>query len=132
MTEQLGTLLVYLGLVILGMVATVVLSWLLGERHRASWRDVPYESGVLPAGDARLRFGAHFYLVGVFFLLFDVEAAILFAWAVAFWDLGWTGFWGATSFVITLALGLVYVWREGGLSWSARARLAEPPAEEGR
>lgn len=111
---------VYVALVLGGIAAVVALSWLLGPRHREPLRDVPYESGVAPAGTARLRFGAHFFLVAVSFLLFDLEGAILFAWAVASRELGWPGFWAALVFVVTLAAGLVAVWKEGGLDWVSR------------
>lgn len=96
----------------------VALSYLLGERHGAPARNKPYESGVEPTGSARLRYGAKYYLVGIFFILFDVEAAIIFAWAAAFRALGWAGYVTAALFIATLAAGLVYVWRLRGLDWS--------------
>lgn len=106
------------------------LSYLLGERHRQPGRDIPYESGVQPTGTARLRYGAHYYLVGVFFILFDIEAAFVFAWAVAFHELGWPGYFSAAIFIITLALGLVYVWREKGLDWNLPPRGSEESRHE--
>lgn len=93
------------------------LSYVLGERHRSPARDIPYESGIQPTGSARMRYGARYYLVGIFFLLFDVEAAIIFAWAVAFYELGWPGYIAAALFIITLIAGLVYLWKLGGLDW---------------
>ena len=97
--------------------AIIVVSHFLGERHNPPERNEPYESGIRPTGSARLRYGARYYLVGVFFILFDVEAAILFAWAVAFRELGWAGFIGAGLFIVTLAVGLAYIWKLGGLDW---------------
>jgi NADH-quinone oxidoreductase subunit A len=104
-------------LVVLLVVAMVVASYLLGSRHRTSGRDIPYESGMQPTGSARVRYGAKYYLVGLFFILFDVEAAIIFAWAVAFREVGWLGYAEAALFILTLFAGLVYVWKLGGLDW---------------
>jgi NADH-quinone oxidoreductase subunit A len=97
------------------------LSYFLGERHQQPGRNIPYESGVQPTGSARLRYGAHFYLVAIFFILFDIEAVIVFAWAVAFRELGWPGYLSAALFIVTLALGLIYIWKEGGLDWNRPA-----------
>lgn len=102
--------------------AMVVLSYLLGERHRAPARNTPYESGIKPTGSARLRYGARYYLVGLFFILFDIEAAIVFAWGIDFRALGWYGYIEALLFIATLAAGLVYVWKLGGLDWSPDIR----------
>ena len=112
----------YSGLVFLAVAAVVITSHVLGQRHRAPGRDVPYESGITPTGTARLRYGAHFYPVGIFFILFDVEAAFLFAWAVAFRELSWQGYLEAALFIVVLFLGLVYVWKVGGLDWSPSRR----------
>ncbi len=112
----------YNGLVVAVVAATLLLSYILGERHRARGRNLPYESGINPTGSARLRYGAHFYTVAIFFILFDVEAAFLYAWAVAFRELGWAGYLEAALFIVVLFLGLVYVWRRGGLDWSPSRR----------
>lgn len=110
--------LAYGAIAVLLVAAMIVLSYLLGERHSAFGRNQPYESGIQPTGSARLRYGARYYLVGIFFILFDVEAAFIFAWAVAFRELGWPGYIVAVLFLITLALGLVYIWKMGALDWS--------------
>lgn len=110
--------LIYGGLVLLLVVGMIALSYVLGERHRALRRDQPYESGIEPTGSGRLRYGIRYYLVALFFLLFDVEAAIIFGWAVAARQLGWPGYILAVLFIATLAVGLVYVWKLGGLDWS--------------
>ena len=78
----------YNGLVFVAVAGVIVVSYLLGQRHCAPGRDLPYESGITPTGSARLRYGTHFYTVGIFFILFDVEAVFLYAWAVAFRKLG--------------------------------------------
>lgn len=85
-------------------------------------REIPYESGITPTGSARLRYGLHFYTVGIFFILFDVEAIFLYAWAVAFRELSWAGYIEAALFILVLFLGLVYIWRLGGLDWSPSRR----------
>lgn len=122
--------LAYGAMVLLLIAAMIVLSYFLGERHSAPGRNQPYESGIQPTGSARLRYGAKYYLVAIFFIIFDVEAAIIFGWAVAFRDLGWPGFIAAFLFIVTLALGLVYVWKLGGLDWYKISRLRERSEEE--
>lgn len=114
--------LVYGGLVLLLVAAMIVASHFLGERHHAPGRNQPYESGIQPTGSARVRYGIKYYLVALFFLLFDVEAAIIFAWAVAARQLGWPGYVFAVLFIGTLAVGLVYVWKLGGLDWSGEMK----------
>ena len=120
--EPLWPLLAYGGLVLGLAAALLVVSRLLGQQHSARSRDLPYESGMNPTGSARLRYGVHFYAVGIFFILFDVEVVFLYAWAVAFRELGWPGYVEAVLFVVTLFLGLIYVWKWGGLDWSPSRR----------
>lgn len=117
-------ILVYGGLVLLLVAGMIALSYVLGERHRAPGRDDPYESGIDPTGSARLRYGIRYYLVALFFLLFDVEAAIVFAWAVAARSLGWSGYAVAVLFIATLVVGLAYVWKLGGLDWAIQRPVA--------
>lgn len=112
--------LAYGGMVLLLLAGMIALSYVLGERHHAPSRNQPYESGIKPTGSARSRYGLRYYLVALFFLLFDVEAAIIFAWAVAAKQLGWVGYWLAALFVVTLVIGLLYVWKLGGLDWSGK------------
>jgi NADH-quinone oxidoreductase subunit A len=116
---------VYSGLVVAAVAAILLLSHFLGERHRAPWRDTAYESGIKPTGTARLRYGIHFYPVGIFFMLFDVEALFLYTWAVAFRELGWLGYIEIALFIGVLFLGLVYIWVLGGLDWSPSRRRIE-------
>jgi NADH-quinone oxidoreductase subunit A len=96
------------------------LSYLLGERHRERATTEPYESGIAATGDAHVRFSVPFYLTALFFLVFDLEAAFLFAWAVAARELGWRGYWGALFFVGILFCLLVYEWKTGALSWGPK------------
>ena len=113
--------LVYGGLILLLVAGMIALSYVLGERHSSPGRNQPYESGIEPTGSARLRYGIRYYLVALFFLLFDVEVAIIFAWAVAAKSLGWAGYGVAVLFIATLVIGLIYAWRLGGLDWSKRS-----------
>jgi NADH-quinone oxidoreductase subunit A len=125
--------LVYGILVLVLAAGMIVMSFLLGQRSHGRSRDIPYESGIPPTGSARLRYGTHFYTIGVFFILFDVEAIFLYAWAVAFRELGWAGYFSALLFIVVLFAGLVYVWKLGGLDWSPsrrRRQLSVGTAEE--
>ena len=115
--------LIYGGIVLILVTGILLLSYLLGQRHSARRRNAPYESGIQPTSTDTPHFDAGYYMVGVFFILFDVEAAIIFTWAVASRELGWAGYIGASLFILTLLTGLVYVWKLGGLDWySARTR----------
>lgn len=93
------------------------LSALIGGRSRGRRRDLPYESGIAPTPQPPLRFPVHFYVIALAFLVFDIEAAILFAWAVAARDLGWAGYLEALVFSIILFAGLVYLWAKGAFDW---------------
>lgn len=97
--------------------ALLVLSWLLGQRHRDRATAEPYESGIRTTGSARGRLSVEFYLVALLFVIFDLEVAFLFAWAVAARDLGWAGYAGLAVFVLILGVGLAYEWRRGALDW---------------
>jgi NADH-quinone oxidoreductase subunit A len=114
---SLWPLAVYSGAAVLVVAALLVLSWLLGERHRERATGEPYESGVVPTGTAQVRFDVKFYLLAMFFLLFDLEAVFLYAWAVAVREAGWTGFVEAVVFITVLAAALVYLWKAGALEW---------------
>lgn len=92
----------------------------LGQRTGGEVKGQPYESAVLPSGDARLREPVPFYLVAIFFIVFDVEAIFVVSWAVAWDTLGWAGFWQITFFIVILFLGLLYLWQKGGLDWGSR------------
>ncbi len=123
--------LVYGGIVALIAVAMLVLSYALGERHRSRERNEPYESGIVPTGSSRLRYDAKYYLVGLFFILFDVEVAFILAWAVAFRELSWAGYIEILLFVAVLVAGLVYIWRLGGLDvYRTPRRLTKEIASE--
>ena len=101
----------------LGMIG---LAAVLGGRAHGRTKNKPFESGVDSVGSARLRFSAKFYLVAMFFVIFDVEALYLFAWSGSVRETRRVGFIEATIFIGLLLIGLVYLWRIGALEWSPR------------
>ncbi len=112
---------------VIGLVAAMIgISHALGERHAERATGQPYESGIVSEGTARVRFPVKFYLVAMFFVVFDLEAVFLFAWAVAARELGWAGYVEAMIFTAVLVTALAYLWRSGALDWGtsrgARAR----------
>lgn len=96
---------------------------LLGGRAYGRAKNRPFESGIDSVGNARLRFSAKFYLVAMFFVIFDVEALYLFAWSVSVRESGWVGFIEATIFITLLLVGLLYLWRIGALDWAPKKRV---------
>jgi NADH-quinone oxidoreductase subunit A len=93
-------------------------SYLLGKRVRNKVKDMPYESGIVPTGDARQRFSVKFYLVAMLFILFDIEAIFLYPWVVVFRDLRMAGFVEMLIFVVFILSGFFYIWKKGALDWS--------------
>jgi NADH-quinone oxidoreductase subunit A len=98
---------------------SVILSNLLGPSKPSVEKSAPYECGMPAVGDARERQSIKFYLVAMIFLLFDIEVAFLYPWAMALRDLGWPGFVQVVLFMVLLLAGYVYVWRKGALDWGA-------------
>ena len=100
-------------------VVMVGLSSLLGPRKPTPEKLAPYECGMPPVGDARERQSVKFYLVAMIFLLFDIEVAFLYPWAMALRDpdVGWRGFMQVLLFMAMLLAGYIYVWRKGALDW---------------
>ncbi len=97
----------------------VGLSSLLGKRARSPLKDTPYESGMAPIGSARERFSVKFYLVGMIFILFDIEAVFLYPWAVVYRELKMFAFAEMFVFIALVMIGFFYVWKKGALDWSA-------------
>ncbi len=117
-------LILYFGLSIFLVLAMIGLSYILGQRHRGLGTGQPFESGMIPTGSARLRFDVKFYLNAMFFVVFDLEAAFIYAWAVAFRQVGWAGYIEILVFVGILIAALIYLWKLGALEWSTlRERL---------
>ena len=121
---DLWPLAVYLVIVLALVVAMLGLSFVLGQRHHERATDSPYESGILSQGSARVRLPAQFYLVAMFFVIFDLEAVFLFVWAVAVREAGWAGYAEAFVFIAVLLATLVYLWRVGALDWRQGNRRA--------
>ena len=108
---------------VVGLCAFMIgVSSLLGSKAIGRSKNDPFESGMLPTGTARLRLSAKFYLVAMLFVIFDVEALYLFAWAVSVRESGWAGLIEATVFIAILLAGLVYLWRIGALDWAPQGR----------
>jgi len=97
----------------------VAASSLLGKRAKSPLKDTPYESGMAPVGSARERFSVKFYLVGMIFILFDIEAVFLYPWAVVYRQLKMFGFAEMFVFVALVLVGYFYVWKKGALDWSS-------------
>ena len=113
---------VYTILVGLLVMAMLSISFVLGQRHHDRATGSPYESGILSEGSARVRFSAKFYLIAMFFVIFDLEAVFLFAWAVAVRETGWAGYAEALLFITVLLATLAYLWRAGALDWRQGSR----------
>lgn len=96
---------------------TVVVSWILGRPRPSPAKSSIYECGVPPVGSARQRFPVKFYLVCMIFILFDVDAAFLYPWALVFRDLGTYGLAAMGAFIGILAVGDLYAWKIGALDW---------------
>jgi NADH-quinone oxidoreductase subunit A len=115
----------YFVLVVLLVAAIIAVSHVLGQRHSDTAKGEVFESGIAPTGSARVRLSARFYLVAMFFVIFDLEAVFIYAWAVAARDLGWPGYWPALIFIALLAAALGYLWRLGALDWNVVRRNTE-------
>lgn len=103
--------------------ALVILSTVLGKHVRRRAKDMPYESGMNPIGTARERFSVKYYLVGIVFILFDIEAIFLYPWITVYRDLRFFAFFEMLLFIALVLAGFFYVWKKGALDWSKE----EPP-----
>ncbi len=111
---------IYFVLALAVIAGMLVLSYVLGQIHDQPATGSPYESGIVSEGSAHVRLSAKFYLVAMFFVVFDLEAVFLFAWAVAARQLGWTGYVEAAIFMGVLLLALIYLARVKALDWGER------------
>lgn len=101
-----------------GLAGTLlIVSSLAGRRKHSIVKDQPYECGVTPTGSAREPFPVHFYLVGLIFILFDIEAIFLYPWALVYHSLGWFGFVEMVLYIIILLSGYIFLWKKGALDW---------------
>ena len=117
---ELWPLVAYFIAVIILIMAMLSISHVLGERHKGRATDEPFEAGVPTTGTARQRLTAKFYLVAMFFVIFDLEAVFIIAWALAARSLGWAGYIEILVFIGVLLAALVYLWRLGALDWGPR------------
>lgn len=111
-------ILIMIGLGVAFGAGSVLMSQFVGPKKPTPEKLAPYECGMPPVGDARERHPVKFYLVAMIFLLFDIEVAFLYPFAMALRELGWTGFIQLLAFFAILSAGYVYVWRKGVLDWS--------------
>ena len=110
-------ILIFLGVALIVGGVAVVLSWLVGPSRPDSEKLSPYECGFEPFEDARRRFDVRYYLVAILFIIFDLEVAFLFPWAITLKDTGVFGFWSMFGFLALLTVGFVYEWCKGALEW---------------
>ena len=110
-------LVLYCGAVISLVAGMTAISYVLGQRHTSKATVQPFESGIVTVGYARFQFPIKFYLVAMFFVIFDLETVFIFAWAIALRDVGWIGYIDVLVFVGVLVAALIYLWRLGALDW---------------
>jgi NADH-quinone oxidoreductase subunit A len=110
-------------ILVIGLVAVMLgLSYVLGQRHSEAATGEPYEGGIVSAGSAHVRLSLKFYLIAMFFVIFDLEAVFIFSWAIAGRELGWRGYWEVLIFIGVLVATLAYLWRLGALDWNVKRR----------
>src|SRR5690242_9948804 len=110
-------ILIFLGIAI-GLSAAIVIASLVAARQRPDSEKLsPYECGFEPFADARAKFDVRFYLVAILFIIFDLEVAFLFPWAVSLGSIGLFGFWSMIAFLAVLTVGFIYEWKKGALEW---------------
>jgi NADH-quinone oxidoreductase subunit A len=110
-------ILIFLGIAVVIAGAMVVAALLLARQRPDSEKVSPYECGFEAFDDARGQFDVRFYLVAILFIIFDLEVAFLFPWAVSLGEIGVFGFWSMFIFLLILTIGFVYEWRKGALEW---------------
>ncbi|MCZ6870058.1 MAG: NADH-quinone oxidoreductase subunit A [Gammaproteobacteria bacterium] len=127
-TQNLWPFLLYTVSVVAVLAIALLLGWFAGSRTRQRRATgTPYESGIVPVGTAeQTRMSIEFYLIAMFFVIFDLETIFIFGWAVAFYELGWRGYFGCAVFIFILLVALVYEWRTGALDWGVKKRSGRP------
>ena len=109
--------LIFMGVALFIGMALLIAPFLLAYRRPDPEKLSAYECGFNAFDDARMKFDVRFYLVAILFIIFDLEVAFLFPWAVSFGNLGWFGFWSMTVFLGVLTIGFIYEWKKGALEW---------------
>ena len=115
-------LVVFFFIVLLVPAGMIALSYVLGQRHNEHATGTPYEAGIVSEGSAEARFSIKFYLLAMFFVVFDLEAVFILSWAVAAREVGWAGYFEILFFTVILIATLAYLWRLGALDWGPRTR----------
>jgi NADH-quinone oxidoreductase subunit A len=110
--------LVQIAIAVLVATALIVISVAVGKRVKDRVKDSPYECGIAPTGSARERFSVKFYLVGIVFILFDIESVFLYPWAVVYRELKMFAFVEMLIFIALILSGFLYIWKKGALDWS--------------
>jgi NADH-quinone oxidoreductase subunit A len=110
-------LVIFVGVALAIGLALLIAPFIVAYKQPDSEKLSAYECGFNAFDDARMRFDVRFYLVAILFIIFDLEVAFLFPWAVAFGDLGWFGFWSMMIFLGVLTIGFIYEWKKGALEW---------------
>jgi NADH-quinone oxidoreductase subunit A len=110
-------ILIFIGIAVVLAVAIVLASFVLARQRPDSEKLSPYECGFEPFSNARSKFDVRFYLVAILFIIFDLEVAFLFPWAVTLGRIGLFGFWSMIVFLAVLTVGFIYEWRKGALEW---------------
>jgi NADH-quinone oxidoreductase subunit A len=111
------SILIFIGVAIGLAVVIVVVSFLVARQKPDSEKLSPYECGFAPFADARSKFDVRFYLISILFIIFDLEVAFLFPWAVSLGTIGLFGFWSMIVFLAVLTVGFIYEWKKGALEW---------------
>lgn len=120
MIIDLFPLVLFSAIVIVLIVALTGVSHLLGQKRKDHATHEVYESGMLSVGSAQLKISVPFYLTAILFIIFDLEAVFLFAWAISIRETGWLGYAEAFIFIGILVAGLVYLWKAGALEWRTK------------
>lgn len=121
-SELIWPLVVYGGAVIALVAFMIGLSYFLGQKHEEKETNEPFESGIKQTDSARLRFPIHYYIVAMFFVIFDLEAVFIFTWAISLKQVGWSGYIAATIFIAVLIAVLIYEWRIGAFDFGASGK----------
>ncbi len=127
-TADLWPMVAFFTLAVLMTGAMLIISYFLGQRHRQRQTGKTYEGGVESTGTSHIRFSVKFYLIAMFFVVIDLEAVFLFAWAVSLRETGWSGFVEALIFIVVLAAALVYLWKLGALDVGPTRQLSQRAA----
>ncbi len=106
-------------------------SWALGPRRRGMADQAPFESGILPLHGTNVRISSQFYLIAMFFVIFDLEMVFVLAWAIAVRPAGWAGYAGMLEFLAVLSAALAYLWRSGGLDWRTGSKSVSSTTNRG-